>query len=214
MDFKACSFELKGLDEKKGVVEAYANVYNNVDMKNDISMPGSFTKSVKENRKRIRVLKDHDQRIRLGVPLNIDTEDQKGLFTVTQFNMQKAVSRDMFTDIMLDHENGMNAELSIGFKVMKRDNVDRRRITEYKLWEYSFLSAWGVNSLSTVQGVKAIQQIPEIIELIKKSYDLDYSDERLRHIERLLKALDNEPLDNTQTYKPLDVLKEFNKKFV
>ena len=213
MEYKALSYELKELDEKKGIVGAYANRYNNTDMVGDISVPGSFTKSVNENFKRIRVLKNHDQKISLGVPKEIDTKDATGLFTVTQFNMKKEVSRDMFTDVMLAHENGQNAELSIGFKVMKRDPLNRRRILEYKLWEYSFLTAWGVNPLATVQEIKSLKEKEGIIELITKAYDLDYSDKRLLEIESILKALDTKPSDDTLVSKPLDTLKEFNRQF-
>ena len=62
-------------------------------------------------------------------------------------------------------------------------------ITEYKLMEYSFLSSWGANELSTVQGIKSIKSTYGILELIEKSYNLNYSDERLRQIENLLKEL-------------------------
>lgn len=203
MDFKSTSYELKDLDETKGVVIAYANVYNVKDRDGDISAPGSFIKTVQENRKRIKVLKDHDKRIKLGVPLDIDAKDSYGLLTTTQFNMNKEVSRDMFTDIKLEHETGLNAELSIGFKVKERDLSNKSLIKQYQMWEYSFLSAWGANELSTVQGVKSLKTLPEIIEIITKAYDLDYSDNRLRDIEERLKALTSGPLDDTLDVEPL-----------
>ena len=67
---------------------------------------------LKNNFKRIRVLKDHNPTITLGVPLELNTEDSYGLLTTTKFNLQKEVSRDMFTDIQLMKENELNAELS------------------------------------------------------------------------------------------------------
>lgn len=203
MDFKQISYDLKDLDENKGIVVAYANVYNVKDVEGDISAPGSFTKSVKENFNRIKVLKDHDKRVKLGVPLEIDTKDTYGLLTTTQFNMSKEVSRDMFTDIKLEHETGRNSELSIGYKIAERDVKNKSIIKQYKLWEYSFLTAWGVNSLSTVQGVKGLNTTQEIIDLIIKSYDLDYSDNRLRQIEAQLKALTSGPSDDTFEIEPL-----------
>ena len=51
MNFKQISFDLKDLDETKGVIKAYANAYNNEDSDKDISAMGSFTKTVKENYK-------------------------------------------------------------------------------------------------------------------------------------------------------------------
>lgn len=205
MDFKQLSYNLKDLDETKGVVVAYANAYNFKDADEDISAYGSFEKSVNENFKRIRVLKDHNPREMIGVPLSIDTKDTYGLLTTTQFNLNKPLGKDMFTDVKLMHDNGLNAELSIGYKVMNRDQKNRNIITEYKLMEYSFLSSWGANELSTVQGIKSIKSVYGIMELIEKSYDLDYSDERLRQIEVLLKNIStqDEPIEPiTPTFEP------------
>lgn len=212
MEFKQLSYNLKELDETKGIVTAYANAYNFDDADGDISAYGSFNKSVTENFKRIRVLKDHNPTMMIGVPLMIDTKDTYGLLTTTQFNMKKPLGKDMFEDVKLMHENNLNAELSIGYKVLQRDTKNRKIITEYKLMEYSFLSSWGANELSTVQGIKSIKSVYGIMELIEKSYNLDYSDERLRQIETLLKALSNEPSEtDTLINEPLtlETLKSF-----
>ena len=215
MNFKQISFDLKDLDEEKGVIKAYANAYNNEDSDKDISAMGSFTKTVKENYKRIRVLKDHNPKDMIGVPLHIDTEDTYGLLTTTQFNMKKEMGRDMFTDVKLMHENGLNAELSIGYNVLQRDKSNKSIITEYKLMEYSFLSSWAANELSTVQDIKSIKSTYGILELIEKSYDLDYSDTRLKQIEALLKSLtDTEPLIiDTPNVEPINakLISEFLK---
>ena len=200
--FKQLSYGLKDLDEAKGVVIAYANAYNNEDADTDISGYGSFEKTVNENFKRIRVLKDHNPREMIGVPLEIDTQDTYGLLTTTQFNLNKPLGRDMFTDVKLMHENGLNAELSIGYKVLQRDQKNRKIITEYKLMEYSFLSSWGANELSTVQGIKSIKSTYGILELIEKSYNLNYSDERLRQIEALLKELSTPQDEPTEPVTP------------
>ena len=217
MNFKQTSYDLKDLDEAKGIIVAYANAYDFKDSDGDISAKGSFDKTVKENFKRIRVLKDHNSTISLGVPLEIDTKDSYGLLTKSKFNLKKEVSRDMFSDIKLMHENGLNAELSIGYQIIGRDQKNKSIINEYKLMEYSFLSSWAANELSTVQDIKGIKSHYGILELIEKSYNLDYSDTRLRQIETLLKTLTNkEPSQlDTSTVEPLlDVFKEFNSKLI
>jgi HK97 family phage prohead protease len=217
MDFKQISYDLKELDDKKGVVTAYANVYNFKDSDGDISAYGSFEKTVNENFKRIRVLKDHNPTMMIGVPLVIDAKDTYGLLTTTQFNMNKDLGRDMFTDIKLMYDSSLNAELSIGYKVMQRDQKNKSIITEYKLMEYSFLSSWGANQLSTVQDIKSIKSHYGFMELLQKAYNLDYSDARLIEIEKLLKSLDKEPLeDNTQNLEPiiLDTLKSFKNSLI
>lgn len=217
MEFKQLSYDLKELDDTKGVVKAYANVYNFKDSDGDVSAYGSFDKTVTENFKRIRVLKDHNPTMMIGVPLAIDTKDSYGLLTTSQFNMNKPLGKDMFTDVKLMHESGLNAELSIGYKVLQRDAKDKSIIKEYKLMEYSFLSSWGANQLSTVQDIKSIKSHYGIMELIEKSYNLDYSDDRLRQIETLLKALSKEPSnDDTPNDQPLilDTLKSFTNSLI
>ena len=211
MDFKQHSFDIKDIDEAKGIVKAYANVYNVEDSDGDISARGSFQKTIAENFKRIRVLKDHNPTVSLGVPLEMNGTDPFGLLTVSQFNMKKDVSKDMFTDIQLMKENGLNAELSIGYQVMKRDENDRRIINEYRLYEYSFLTSWAANELSTVQDIKSIKSHYGVIELLQKMYNLDYSDSRLTEIETILKSLTTEPSNpDTLEVEPIEIINSLN----
>ena len=212
MQFKQVSHEIKELDDAKGIVVAYASVYNNIDADGEVIMQGAFTKTVNENFKRIRVLKDHDPRIGLGVPLSLNTSDPYGLLTTTQFNLKKEVSRDMYEDIKLFLANGLNAELSIGFQTIKsteeqNEEMEVEKITEVKLWEYSFLSNWAANEKAIVQNVKSKDKF---MELLVEMYNLPYSDSRLIQVENILKSLDkNEPLENnTQILEPIDQVKQ------
>lgn len=207
MKFKQLAYEIKDFDETKGIVVAYANAYDFKDSDGDISAKGSFNKTVTEQKKRIRVLKDHNPTVSLGVPLELDANDPYGLLTTTKFNLNKEVSRDMFTDIQLMKDHGLNAELSIGYEILARDKENKSIIKEYKLYEYSFLTSWAANELSTVQDIKSIKSVHGILALIEKSYDLDYSDTRLKQIETILKSLsDVEPLpSNTPEDKPITV---------
>jgi len=207
MQFKQHQTEIKDLDDSKGIVVAYANAYNYEDSDEDISSPRSFLKTVKDNRKRIRVLKDHNPTVSLGVPLEINANDPYGLNTTTKFNLKKEVSRDMYEDVKLYVENGLNAELSIGYEVMSRDKSNRKIITEYKLYEYSFLTSWAANSLSTVTDIKSIKSVYGVMEWLTKMYDRPYSDPRLIQIESLLKSLsDGEPSNivDTSDVEPID----------
>lgn len=199
MDFKQLSQEIKDIDSAQGIIKAYANAYNNIDSDEDMSMPGSFNKTVRDNYKRIRVLKDHYSTQSLGVPKEIDPNDSYGLLTVSQFNMKKDLAKDMFYDVQLAIENGQNAELSIGYEVinsrpMKINGQDIRQITEYKLYEYSFLSSWAANPMAIALDAKSFN--PQmLIEKLSKAYNLPYSDTRLSQIETLLKSLDKEPIN-------------------
>lgn len=217
MLYKQISHEIKDIDDKKGIVVAYANAYNNEDSDGDISEPGSFIKTVAEHRKRFRVLKDHNSTISLGVPLDVDANDSFGLLTTTQFNMDKQVSKDMYSDIKLYIANGLNAELSIGYEPVKRKDNDKKRITEYKLYEYSFLTSWAANELATVQGVKNLKSHYGILDLLTKAYDMDYSDPRLKQIEAILISLSKaEPEESTPHDEPKKnaaILQELNQLF-
>jgi HK97 family phage prohead protease len=194
MNFKQVSHEIKDIDEAKGIIVAYANVYENTDSDGDIMSKGAFNKTVKENSKRIRVLKDHMSTITLGVPLEIDANDPYGLKTVTKFNMNKQVSKDMYTDILLYKENGLNAELSIGFETIKRDEKNKDRINEVRLWEYSFLSSWAANEKALVTDIKGMKQ-SDVLDLLVKMYNLPYSDLRLKEIENILISLEKKAVD-------------------
>ena len=82
--------------------------------------------------------------------------------------------------------------------------------------EYSFLSSWGANELSTVQGIKSIKSHYGVMELLTKAYNLPYSDARLIKIETLLKSLSDEPLeDNTPNEQPIiDQIKSFRQSLI
>jgi uncharacterized protein len=190
MLLKHSTRQVKDLDEKQGIVVAYANSYGNIDSDRQMSMPGSYKKTVQEHFKKIRVFKDHDRYTTLGVPVELNAEDPNGLLTTTRFNMSKSVSRDMFTDIQLMMEHGQEADMSVGVIPVKTDQEgEYEKVYEWKLKEYSFLSSWGANDKSVVQQIKSGKSVQEIVSLIEKAYDLDYSDSRLKEIEKILKSL-------------------------
>lgn len=206
--------EVKDLDEKNGIVDAFANAYNNEDSDKDISAPGSFIKTVSENFKKIRVYKNHDTTLMVGVPKEIDTQDAYGLRTVTQFQMNTSLGKDMFNDVMLIKANNQDADLSIGYRVMRRDEKDRRIIKEYSLREYSFLTSWGANPLATVTGLKDVNTVNKLIDHLTKMYNLPYSDERLVKVETILKSLTIAPQFSTQSDEPIaDLLTHLKNSF-
>lgn len=196
--YKPTNALVKSLDDSEGIVEAYANIYNNEDYAGDISEPGSFVKTVDERYSKLRVYKNHNTDIELGVPnKKPDPFDPIGLLTSTMFNLEKEVSRDMFSDIKLKMKYQKDVELSIGYKVMRRDEKDKRRIKEYALWEYSFLTSWGMNPLTRVISAKSMQTELEkrdaVIAFLVDAYNLNYSDQRLINIEKSLLSLSEAP---------------------
>lgn len=191
---KSIKAEISDFDDKQGYVDGYLNNYNVKDSHGDISDPSSFIKTVSERFSKIRVHKNHDPSIIIGVPKELDPHDSNGLRGVTKFQMNTDAGRDAYYDVKLIHENGQDADISIGAWVVKRDKRDKGRVLEYKMKEYSFLTTEGSNPLSRALSVKSINDLPEnIIEYLTKAYNLPYSDERLQNLETILKSLTIEP---------------------
>ena len=201
--FKDFQSEVKDLDSKTGFVRAYANAYNNEDSDGDISLPGSFIKTVSENFKKLRVYKNHDTSIMVGVPREIDAHDPYGLGTGTQFNMNTDDGKNMFHDVELIMGNKQDADLSIGYRVIKRDTKNSKAIQEYALREYSFLTSWGANPLAIATGLKGANSVEKVIEHLTKMYNLPYSDGRLIEVEKILKSLTLEPFKDTPKVEPI-----------
>lgn len=201
MKFKNISYDIKDFDDKKGIVVAYANVYGVKDSDGDISAKGSFLKTVPENYDRIGVFKNHDPNRPVGIPLEIDPKDSYGLMTKTKFDLSITDGKEMYNHIQFKRENNRNTELSIGYEVIKRDQKNRSIITEYKLWEYSFLTAWGANSLSLVEEVKKMKSVDEAFTYLSKAYDFKFNDETKRQLETILKSLDTKEPLATDTLK-------------
>ena len=217
---KGFSSEVKGLDDNKGIVEAYANAYNNEDWDGDISYPGSFVKTVSENWKKIRVYKNHNRYELVGVPREMNAQDPYGLFTITQFNMDTDLGKDMYFDVKLIKDNGQDADLSIGYRVVRRDANNPKIILEYALKEYSFLTSEGANPLAIATSLKSVDSTATLIKALEKMYNLPYSDPRLVQVETILKSLTFAPLsevDNTRIDEPsknAEIIKQFTNSLI
>jgi len=158
----------KGLIEdldSKGRVKHAINAFNVLDSDDDISEPGSFDKTIKENFNRVKWFLNHNTGILLGVPLELKADDRY-LMATSQFNMAKEISRDTYEDYKLYAENGKSLEHSFGFDVIKRNQKDNRRISEYRLWEYSTLTNWGANEHTPLVDLKSLDS-PTITQSIE-----------------------------------------------
>lgn len=214
MVFKQTEQTVEDLDEKQGIVVAYASVYGNEDSYGDVMQPNAYKRTVKNNFSRLRVYENHDSRRMVGVPKELDADDSYGLLTKTQFNLKKEMARDLFTDIIMMQENKQNAELSVGGYIVKweknPDNESQTFINEFKLMEYSFLTNWAANPLALVEDIKDSSMTKEVlIQRLVKMYDLNYSDTRLKQIEDFLQSL-SKPTDSVETK---DVISSINKAF-
>ena len=198
--YKSYGTTIKDLDEKKGIVTVYANAFNNEDSDGDISIPGSFKKTLQESFKRLKWFLNHNPTQLLGVPIE-GKEDEHGLLMTGQLNMQKTIAKDTLEDYKMFAEHGRTLEHSIGVQAIKRCDDDRRKVKEWKLWEYSTLTSWGANSMTPLVGIKDAKADGDNAREILDYYDNtirylqsimrkgSYTDERFKQIDKKLKEL-------------------------
>lgn len=178
------------LDEVKGIVKVAVNGIGIVDSQNDISMPGSFTKTLSENIARMKWFLNHDVTQLLGVPLEGEEKDGNLIMT-GQINLAKQIGRDTLEDYKLFAAAGRTLEHSIGVQAIKRDEKDKRKVLEWKMWEYSTLTNWGSNPQTFLVGIKndSPGDVRANIEFIRQALKMRYSDARLKEYEMRLDML-------------------------
>jgi len=204
--------EFRDIDEQTGIIKGYANVYNVKDSDGDISLPGSFSKTVAERAKKIKIFKNHTPQL-VGVPLELDIADPYGLGLTAKMLMDTDAGRDTFHEVKFLHENGFESGISIGGWVIKRNPKNKSEVVEYKLKEISVLTTEEpANQLSLVNAVKAVKELTEPTQeefwnIIEKAYNAKFSDNILKSLEQFLTLKDKEPdqldADTTQSVEPL-----------
>jgi HK97 family phage prohead protease len=204
--------EFRDIDEQTGIIKGYANVYNVKDSDGDISLPGSFSKTVAERAKKIKIFKNHTPQL-VGVPMELDIADTYGLGLTAKMLMDTDAGRDTFHEVKFLHENGFESGMSIGGWVIKRNAKNKAEVVEYRLKEISVLTTEEpANQLSLVSAVKAVKELTEPTQeefwrIIEKAYNVRFSDNILKSLEQFLTLKDNEPdqldADTTQAVEPL-----------
>lgn len=166
--------EIMDMDPKQGIVTGYFSKFNNVDSDGDIIRPGAFTKTIKENGPqsslpRIKHLLNHDPSLPLGVLKSL-VEDNYGLAYESQIG-----SHEGGEDFIKMVESGLITEHSIGFKIIKRNQIQsyenylknpsagQFEITEVKLYEGSSLTAWGANPLTPITSLKSMGDLDMLV---------------------------------------------------
>jgi len=204
--------EFRDIDEQTGIIKGYANVYNVKDSDGDISLPGSFSKTVAERAKKIKIFKNHTPQL-VGVPLELDIADPYGLGLTAKMLMDTDAGRDTFHEVKFLHENGFESGMSIGGWIIKRNPKNKLEVVEYKLKEISVLTTEEpANELSLVSAVKAVKELTEPTQeefwnIIEKAYNVKFSDNILKSLEQFLtlkyKESDQLNVDTTQHIEPL-----------
>jgi HK97 family phage prohead protease len=195
--FKNLEYQVKDLDTEKGIVTVYINSFNNQDSDGDISLPGSFKRTFKNNGQTIQHWLNHDRDKLIGVPIKF-YEDDFGAIAVSQLNINKQLGRDVFEDYKLFAAHDKTLQHSVRVQPIKFEE-DRagdkysRRVSEWKLvMEFSTLYGWGANQQTPLIDIKSLGDL----ELMMT--EGNYSDEKARLIEetynKLKKLLNNQDI--------------------
>lgn len=202
---KGLSTVVKDIDEK-GIVTVAANAFGNIDSQKDISLEGSFNKTIKENFGRLKWFLNHNPTILLGVPL-----EAKEMFPYLQvrgqLNMAKQVSKDVYEDYKLYAEHGKTLEHSIGVDAVKHTIKNGiRSVSEWKWWEYSTLTNWGANENTPMLDIKSVSEVADCIDWLElKMRKGNFTDEKFTEIQKqinVLRSLSKEPGMPTLADKP------------
>lgn len=220
--FKSLKSNVKDVDSKGRIVVA-ANAFGNIDYDGDISMPGSFDRTIKENWHRVKWFLNHDRDKLLGVPL-IATATQEYLQIEGQLNLNKDIGKDIWEDYKLYAEYGKSLEHSIGVDPilsypdpeMKVNGRPVNRVKEWKLWEYSTLTSWGANERTPMLSMKGASNVANIdwLELCLKKGN--YTDEAFIEIEKSLNRIKSLIVKDESLSQPMpaDVLADVSETFL
>lgn len=185
-------YETKALEvSEKGIVTVGVNGIGIEDAQHDISMPGSFADTLRDDIAKMRWYLNHDTRQLLGVPLSGEEKDNNLIMT-GQLNLKKQIGRDILEDYKLFRDAGRTLEHSIGVKALARDEEDRRKVVRWKMLEYSTLTGWGANPQTFLVGLKSAtaDQLRDAVDFIRLAFKQHgYSDERLKNYDMELNLL-------------------------
>lgn len=153
-EYKAFKFELEETDES-GEFSGYAAVFGNKDSGDDVIEKGAFSKTIREDFDRIKILALHnDCWLPVGKPIEL-REDEKGLYI-----RGKISDTSMGRDIKTLLRDGVLNEMSIGYDAVDFDydgTTGVRHLKEIRLWEVSIVT-WAMNDQARIEEVKSMAE--------------------------------------------------------
>jgi uncharacterized protein len=156
---RKCHFELKSISSE-GTFVGLGAVYGNVDLGNDMILPGAFTKTLAEKGGQVPLLMGHDSRTPIG--LARVTDSPQGLMVRGELVLEADGSRSAYALL----KKGVIKGLSIGYDSLK-SHMDNgvRKLTELKLWEIS-LTPFPMNPEAMITSVKSEDEIRQFRVLL------------------------------------------------
>ena len=145
-------FEVKAVDDA-GNFEGYASVFNNIDLGDDVILPGAFTRVKTTRAGRLKLALFHDLTRLVGSAEY--NQDQHGLYLKGRINLNVSYARDAY-ELM---KEGTLDSMSIGFNplddaIEQREGRRVRIIKQAELWEASIVP-FGMNPEAQVMSVKS-----------------------------------------------------------
>lgn len=184
MLYKSSKFEIKASQDN--TIEGYAAYFGNIDSYGDIIENGAFSKTLKENAGRVKVLWQHDTNEPIGKPVAME-QDSKGLYIKAKISMTDTGRKAM--ELMRD---GVIDEMSIGYDIIKDEYKGKNRmLKELRLWEFSPVT-FAANEKAKITSAKSLSEL---------LYDIKHADigeikNAIERLNSLLKQL--EPVKPTQ----------------
>ena len=160
----------------KGIVTIAISKFGNRDSYDDIVRKGAFTKTFLEGGGRIKHVMDHQLRQMnvVGLPLKMYETDTHAVVE-SALNLEKQISRDLFSDYKFFKEHGKTLEHSYMYDTVKTNpnrDIKGEDIAELKMYEYSTV-ALGANSETPLMDIKSwgVEDIVLLEEYLRK-YDV------------------------------------------
>jgi len=211
MKYKSLKSEVVDVAEK-GIVTIAISRFDNEDMGGDIVRKGAFTRTFKEGGDRIKHYMDHSlkQMANVGLPVKM-YETDKHAVVESALNLEKQISRDLFSDYKFFKEHGKTLEHSFGYETIKGKSRGRgEEIFELKMYEYSTVGL-GMNPETPLLGMKSFDDVSIAdLELYLKKFDVSNSKgkqiEFIIHKIKELQATHNP--EGSGTHNPIKGLNE------
>ena len=205
MKTKSLKSEVVDIAEK-GIVTIAISKFGNRDSYDDIVRKGAFTKTFQEGGGRIKHVMDHQlrQMAVVGLPMKMYETDTHAVVE-SALNLEKQISRDLFSDYKFFKEHGKTLEHSYMYDTVKTNEnreIKGEDIAELKMYEYSTV-AMGANSETPLLDIKswAVEDVALLEDYLRK---YDVSNTKGKQIEEIIKLIKSlqEP-GNTPTNEPV-----------
>lgn len=191
---------------EKGIVTIAVSRFGNEDYGEDVVHKGAFAKTFQEGGNRIKHFIDHSirQAAIVGLPMKMYETDTHAVVE-SALNLEKQISRDLFSDYKFFQAAGKTLDHSFGYDTIQGKPRTKKGedIFELKMYEYSTVGI-GMNPETPLLDLKSLGEddIPTLEELLRK---FDVGNKKGKQIESIIKQIKElkEPTQVTPKDEPV-----------